>query len=278
MKNDIWKVLLSIIGGAIVGAATGWILLPLKLSTGGFSGISTLFYYVFHLPAGWVSLALNIPLFIVAIKVLGIKYSLRTFASMLSLSIALELTRNLQPLTQDLILASVFGGILIGIGLAITVSGDSTTGGTDVIAKLIQKKRPYLNMGEILLIIDGIIIIVSSFTFESIEIALCSAIAVFAMTKVMDLILEGANYAKAIFIISEKTEEISKYIINELGLGATLLTAKGGYSLKDKEVLLCVTNKREIPKIKEEVKKIDDKCFLMITTVTEAIGEGWSQK
>ena len=276
MKKEFLKCVLAIIGGMLVGIATGWILLPLRLSTGGFSGIATLIYYLFHVPAGWVTLALNIPLFLVAIKIFGIKYSVRTFLSMLAVSISIEIATTWQQLTSDMILASLFGGLVIGVGIALTVIGDSTTGGTDLVAKLIQSKRKYLNMGEILLVIDGLIIIVSAFTFDSIDVALYSGIAVFTMTKVVDLILEGGNYAKAVFIISDKAEEISNYLKKELDLGVTILDGQGAYSHKDKNVLLCVTNKREIPKIKEEVEKIDDKSFTIITTVTEAIGEGWS--
>lgn len=275
MKRELLKYLLAVIGGILVGIATGWILLPLKLSTGGFGGLATLIYYLFNIPAGWVSLGLNIPLYLIAIKVFGFRYSFRTLLSMISVSVAIELSEMWGPLTNDMILASIFGGLLVGIGIALTVTGECTTGGTDLVAKLIQSKRKYLNMGEILLVIDGLIIAVSAFTFESIEVALYSGIAVFVMTKIMDLILDGGNYAKAILIVSEKTEEISKYITDDLGLGATLLEGKGAYSHSDKKVLLCVTNKREIPKIKDGIYDIDNKSFVIITTVTEAIGEGW---
>lgn len=275
MKNKVLKYVLAILGGAIVGLGTGWILLPLKLSTGGFSGIATLVHYLFNVPAGIVTLVLNIPLFLVAIKMLGIQYSFRTFASMLSLSLALTITERWNPLTSDLILASIFGGAIVGVGLALSLRGEATTGGTDLIAKLIQVKKPYLNLGEILLIIDGLIIAISSFTFESIEVALYSGIAVFVMTKIMDLILEGGGYAKAMFIITDKEEAISEYIINEVQRSATKIEAQGIYSKKDKNILLCVANKREIPKIKNKIKEIDSGCFIIITTVTEAIGTGF---
>lgn len=275
MKNKVLKYVLAILGGAIVGLGTGWILLPLKLSTGGFSGIATLVHYLFNVPAGIVTLVLNIPLFLVAIKMLGIQYSFRTFASMLSLSLALTITERWNPLTSDLILASIFGGAIVGVGLVLSLRGEATTGGTDLIAKLIQVKKPYLNLGEILLIIDGLIIAISSFTFESIEVALYSGIAVFVMTKIMDLILEGGGYAKAMFIITDKEEAISEYIINEVQRSATKIEAQGIYSKKDKNILLCVANKREIPKIKNKIKEIDSGCFIIITTVTEAIGTGF---
>ena len=271
------KYFLAIFGGVLVGIGTGWILLPMKLSTGGVGGIATLIYYVFHIPAGWMALALNIPLFLIAIKVFGFRYSFRTFLSMVATSVAIEVASSFNPLTGDMILASIFGGLITGIGIALTVRGESTTGGTDLIAKLIQTEKKYLNMGDILLIIDGCIIAISSFTFESIEVALYSGIAVFVMTKILDLVLEGANYAKAMFIISDKSEDIQKYIIYDLGLGGTVFDAKGGYSNKNKNVLMCVVNKREIPKIKKKIHEIDDRSFVIITTVNEALGEGWNE-
>lgn len=275
MKNKILKYLFAILGGAVVGIGAGWMLLPLKLSTGGFSGIATLLHYLLHIPAGYVTMALNIPLFLIAIKMLGVQYSIRTLMSMISLSVMLTLSESWSPLTSDLILASIFGGATVGLGLALAVKGEATTGGSDLIAKLIQIKKPYLNMSELLLIIDGIIIGVSSFTFESIEVALYSGIAVFVMTKIMDLILEGAGYAKAMFIITDKEDEISEYIINEVQRSATRIKAQGMYSKLDKDILLCVANKREIPKIKNKMKEIDNNCFIIVTTVTEAIGRGF---
>ncbi len=275
MKKEIKNYLFAIIGGALVGIGAGWVLLPLKLTTGGFSGIATLFYYLLGIPAGLVTLCLNVPLFLVSLKMLGFHYSFRSLMSMIALSVALEWAQAWTPLTDDFILASVFGGVIVGIGLAISVRGKSTTGGSDLIAKLIQTKKPYLNLSQVLLVIDGIIIAIATVTFDSIEVALYSGIAVFVMSKTMDLFLEGGNYVKAMFIITNKADDISEYIINEVGRGATKLLGKGAYSNEEKEVLICVANKREVPGIKNKIRELDNKCFIIITTVTEAIGSGF---
>lgn len=275
-KNSLLKNLLAVIGGALVGIGEAWILIPLKLTTGGFNGIAMLLYHIFEIPTYLVSLFLNIPLFLFALKSLGVKYSVRTLLSMLSLSAMLGLAANWEPLTTDLILASVFGSIIIGIGIALAIKGESTTGGTDLLAKLIQQKNKHLNLGELLLIIDGLIIAIAAFTFESIEIAMYSGIAVFVMSKVIDFILEGGKYAKAMFIISEKYDEISKYIMKDVNRGVTLLDGKGAFSGKDKNIIFCIANKREVPKIKEKIKEIDNSSFVVVTTVSEAIGEGFS--
>lgn len=274
-SKEIKKYILAILGGLIVGVGVGLILLPLKLSTGGLSGVSTLLYYVLDLNAGVTTLVLNIPLFIIAIKMFGINSNIRTLCSMATLSITLMFMENIVPLTSDLFLASIFGGAITGTGLAFAVIGEATTGGTDLIAKIIQAKRQHLNMGEILLIIDGLIIAISAFTFDSVDVALYSAIAVLTMTKIMDLIIEGRSYSKALYIITDKVDEISDYIITEVGRGATKLSGTGAYSGKEKGILLCVASKNEIPHIKNKVREIDRKCFMIVTNVAEAIGEGF---
>lgn len=279
MKKSIREILnyfLAILGGCLVGVGEAWALIPLKLTTGGFNGISMLVYYVFGIPVGLVSILLNLPLFIVSLKMLGVKYSLKTLIAMLVTSITIELAGNLTPLTDDMLLASVFGSAIIGLGISICLRGGSTTGGTDLLAKLIQSKNRHLNMGEVILIIDAIVIAIASITFESIEIALYSTIAVFVMSKIIDFILDGGKYEKALFIITNKSEEISNYIMHEVNRGVTKIHATGEYSKNEKEILLCVANKREVPKIKDEIKLIDDKSFTIITTVTEAIGNGFS--
>ncbi len=274
-SKEILNYIFAILGGCLVGIGEAWVLIPLKLTTGGFNGIGMLAYYLWGIPVGLVSIVLNLPLFFVSLKMLGIKYSVKTLISMLVTSLMLEVAANWTPLTNDMLLAAVFGSIIIGLGIAICLSGGSTTGGTDLLAKLIQSKNKYMQMGNIILVIDAIIIAVASFTFESIEIALYSGISVFVMTKVIDFILDGGKYEKAMFIITNKSDEISDYIMNEIKRGVTKINAIGEYSGENKEILLCVANKREVPKIKEEIKAIDHKSFTIITTVTEAIGNGF---
>lgn len=276
LENFI-KCMLAIAGGILVGMGEVWLLIPLKLTTGGFNGIGMLLYYLLNIPVSVVSICLNLPLFLVAFKMLGKSYSLRTLLSMLSLSLTLQIGTNWTPLTNDMFLASVFGGLVVGIGIAVAIKGESTTGGTDLLAKIIQSKNRHLNLGELILIIDGLIIAIAAFTFESIEIALYSGIAVFVMSKVMDFILDGGKYAKAVLVISEKTEKISEYIMQDIKRGVTYINGKGAYSGENRNILFCVANKREIPKIKDRIMELDDKAFVIVTTVSEAIGQGFEK-
>ena len=274
--KEVLNYILAILGGCLVGIGEGWILIPLKLTTGGFNGVAMIVYYLWGISVGLVSILLNLPLFLVSLKMLGIKYSIKTLIAMLITSLMMEISSLWQPLTSDMLLASIFGSVIIGAGIALCLKGSSTTGGTDLLAKLIQTKNKHMQMGNIILVIDGIIIAFASFTFESIEIALYSGIAVFVMTKVIDFILDGGKYEKAMFIITNKSEEISNYIMKDIKRGVTKINAIGEYSGENKEILLCVANKREVPRIKDEIKLIDEKCFTIITTATEAIGNGFS--
>lgn len=275
--KEIFNYILAILGGSLVGIGEAWFLIPLKLTTGGFNGISMLIYYLFNIPVGLMSILLNLPLFFVSIKMLGTKYSIKTLMAMLVTSIMIEVASNWNALTDDMLLAAIFGSALIGLGIALCLRGGSTTGGTDLLAKIIQSKNKHLNMGEVILVIDGIIIATASVTFESVEIALYSAIAIFIMSKVIDFILDGGKYEKALFIITNKSKEISEYIMHDINRGVTRINAIGGYSGKEKEILLCVANKREVPRLKDEIKAIDSNSFTIVTTVTEAIGKGFSE-
>ena len=274
--RDFLNFLYTILGACLVGIGEAWILIPLKLTTGGFNGISMLFFYLCKIPLGITSIILNLPLFLISLKVLGVKYSIRTLIAMLVTSAMLEFAGEWSNLTSDMLLASVFGSSLIGLGIAICLKGESTTGGTDLLAKLIQKKNKHFQMGNIILIIDAIIIIVTSFTFKSIDVALYSGISVLVMTKVIDFILDGGKYEKAMFIITNKSQEIAEFIINDIKRGVTKVNAIGQYSGTQKEILICIASKREIPKIKEKIKFIDNTSFTIISTVTEAIGNGFS--
>lgn len=267
--------ILLLIGSLMVGISVGSILLPVKISTGGFSGIATILYYLFKLPADIGILLLNIPAFLITWKIIGFKYGFKSFMGMIGCSIGITLGEMFGSLTTDFILAALYGGVISGIGMALTYRAGGSTGGTDLIAKLVQRKKPHMNLGNILLVVDGIIIMILAVTFSSIEIALYSVVSVFIMTKVLNLILEGVDYAKAVFIITTKPEEISNLIHEEIQRTSTKINAVGTYTNTEKDILLCVVNNKEIPRLKQIVKQIDGKSFTIVTTVTEAIGEGF---
>lgn len=240
-----------------------------------FRGIATILYYLFNLPADIGIFLINIPAFIITWKIVGFKYGFKSFIGMVGCSIGITIGENIGSLTNDFFLAALFGGVVSGIGMALTYRVGGSTGGTDLVAKLVHIKKPYMNLGNILLFVDGIVIMILAITSKSIEVALYSIVSLFVMTKVLNLILEGVDYAKAVFVITEKPEEISDLIHEEIKRTSTKIDAVGTYTHTEKTILLCVVNYKEIPRLKQIVKQIDDKSFTIVTTVTEAIGEGF---
>lgn len=273
----IFDYIVLIFGATLVGVSVGSVLLPSKLSTGGFTGIATILHYVMKLPASVVLPALNIPIFLLVWKVIGFKYGFRSLVGMIFCSLGIKLGEYFGVLTTESILAAIYGGILSGLGIALTYRAGGSTGGTDLVAKLVQVKKQHMNLSEILLIVDGIIIATSSIIFNSIEVALYSIVSLYVMTKMLDLILVGAEYSKAVFIITEKDKEISDYMHSVLSRTTTKINAVGTYTNAEKRILLCVVNKKEIPKLKEGILGIDDKAFTIITTVTDAYGQGFKE-
>lgn len=273
----IFDYIVLMFGATIVGISVGSVLLPSKLSTGGFTGIATILHYVMKLPASVVLLALNIPIFLLVWKVIGFKYGFRSLVGMIFCSLGIKLGEYFGVLTTEPILAAIYGGILSGLGIALTYRAGGSTGGTDLVAKLVQVKKQHMNLSEILLIVDGIIIATSSIIFNSIEVALYSIVSLYVMTKMLDLVLVGADYSKAVFIITEKDKEISDYMHSVLNRTTTRINAVGTYTNTEKRILLCVVNKKEIPKLKEGILGIDDKAFTIITTVTDAYGQGFKE-
>lgn len=273
----IFDYIVLIFGATLVGVSVGSVLLPSKLSTGGFTGIATILHYVMKLPASVVLPALNIPIFLLVWKVIGFKYGFRSLVGMIFCSLGIKLGEYFGVLTTEPILAAIYGGFLSGLGIALTYRVGGSTGGTDLVAKLVQVKKQHMNLSEILLIVDSIIIATSSIIFNSIEVALYSIVSLYVMTKMLDLVLVGAEYSKAVFIITEKDKEISDYMHSVLSRTTTKINAVGTYTNTEKRILLCVVNKKEIPKLKEGILGIDDKAFTIITTVTDAYGQGFKE-
>jgi len=268
----------QIVIGSFVGALSlTMFLVPNKLAAGGISGIATVLHYVFELPVGWTMLVLNIPLFLAGVAFLGKSVGIKTLVGSLLFSFFTEITESFPVPTQDLILSTVYGGVVLGLGLGLVFRGRGSTGGTDLASMILHHFVPSISEGQGILIIDFFVIILSGLTFNW-ELAMYGWISLFISSKVIDLILEGFNYAKAVYIISTQAEEVSRKIMTELDRGVTLFNAKGGYSREEKNVLLCVITRFEIAKLKGIVHEIDPKAFVIIHDVHEVLGEGFSYK
>ena len=277
IKQFTIEILETIVGAIIMAIATSLFLLPNQLSTGGFSGIATITYYLFNIPMGLMNLILNIPMFIFSNYRIGKKFLIKSIVGTASLSVFIDIFDKIEPITTDRFLASVYGGTIIGIGTAIILKVGASTGGTELIANLIKSYKPNITISRYLAIIDIIIVIANVFVFKHIEIGLYSAIAIYLYGKLIDTIFEGVYYTKIMFIISDKSEKISKQIEENVKRGVTGLYGKGMYSGNDKLVLICAANIGDIPRIKSIAQNIDEKCFIVVANAREVLGKGFKE-
>lgn len=264
------------IGSLITALGLVAFLIPHKIAAGGVSGLATVIHYVFGFPVGLTMLFFNIPLFLIGMKELGITVGVKSLFGTVILSLFIDgLSPFIGVWTTNPLLATLYGGVLSGLGLGIVFRSKGTTGGTDLAAALIHK---YLksSLGMSLLAIDGLVIILAGFAF-SVEAALYALITVFVTGKLIDVVQEGLEYAKAAYIISEKYQDIADIILSELNRGVTSLSGKGIYTGEEKEVLLCVVSRREVSELKELVYKVDPRAFVIVSDVHEVLGEGFKE-
>lgn len=275
MKKLLRDISISFLGCSLSAFGTACFLLPNKISSGGFSGIATILYYLFNFKMGTTILLLNIPVFIIAYFKLGKIFVFKTVLSTMFFSKLIDIFTNMNLFVSDIFLASIYGGILIGIGLAIVFRVESSTGGTDLIANLAQAYNSYIKTGQILVILDFTIVLINLIVFKNIEIGLYSFISIYIISKMIDLVFEGINFSKLIYIISDKHYEISQVINLELGRGATKLYGQGSYSGNDKMIIMCATKRSNLIKVKEAVNRVDKNAFIIVTDAREVYGLGF---
>ena len=275
IKKFIIHLIQTLFGTAIMAIAVDLFLLPNQLSVGGFSGIGTIGYFLFGLPVGTTVFVLNIPLFLMALIKNGRRFFLDSLIGTISLSVFLNLFENINIVTHSGFLACIYGGVLSGIGNSIVLNANASTGGSDLFAQIVKSYKPDIKTGGVIIVIDAIVVIVSTIVFGEIEIGLYSAIAIYIMGKVLDLFFEGIDFAKMMIIISPNYQEISDEINKKIKRGTTAIYGRGMYRAEEKELLLCVASRREVREIRKIVKEIDKNAFLIITNAREVYGEGF---
>ena len=276
-KNIIISFIKTLLGTAFMALSINLFLLPNQLSTGGFTGIGTIFFYLLNIPVGTSILILNIPLFILAFLRKGKKFFLDTLIGTFFLSFFIDLFNNIPIATSSRFLACIYGGILSGIGSTIVLQANSSTGGSDLLAQIIKSFNPELKTGNIIVGLDTVIVVASTIAFGEIEIGLYSAIAIYVMGKVLDIFFEGIDFTKMMIIISPKYMEISNEISKQIRRGTTAIYGKGMYSQSEKELILCVASRREVGEIRKIINNIDRNAFLIITNAREVYGKGFKE-
>lgn len=275
LRKIIINLIQTILGTLLMAISVDLFLLPNQLSVGGFSGIGTIGYYLLSIPVGTTTLILNIPLFIIAFIKNGKRFFIDSLVGTLSLSLFLNLFENVNSVTHSGFLACIYGGILSGVGTSIVLKANASTGGSDLLAQIVKSYKSDIKPGTIIVLIDAIVVIISTMVFREIEIGLYSAIAIYIMGKVIDLFFEGIDFAKMMIIISPKYQEISNEISKEIKRGTTSIYGKGMYSKEEKQLLLCVASRGEVRDIRKIVNQIDKNAFLIITNAREVYGKGF---
>jgi len=277
LKKRIFIDYLGITAGSfLIALALTVFLVPNKIAAGGVSGLATVIYYLTSFPIGITMLVINIPLFLAGIKIMGMSFGIRTIYGIVSLSVFTDLLQpHMTALTDDLLLASIYGGVVGGVGLGIVFRSRGTTGGTDLIASLINYFTG-ITVGEGLLIADGVVVALAGIFFN-LEVALYAAVTIFITSQTIDVVQEGLNFKKGVLIISDKAEKINQMVVNDLNRGITEFEAKGGYTGDRKRVLLCIISRSEVSELKKAVSQIDQEAFVIISNVHEVLGEGFTE-
>jgi len=269
---------LKILVGSILDAAgISFLLYRNGIIVGGLMGIAMILNRLISTPVGLVTIAMNIPLFIIAWKAIGKTFFIGSVMGLILSSGILDLFDFIPPivLTTNPLLAGIFGGVVSGFGQGLIYSAGGSTGGVDIVAKILRHYFPYIDYGKIILALNAFVYLAYALVFGVYESAMYSVFTSFVVTRVVDTVLYGLNYSKVCYIISEKSGEISDAITNELDRGVTLLYGRGAYSGKDKMILLCAIKKQQILDLKRVVKRIDPDAFMIITEAREVLGNGF---
>ena len=277
LKKYIIEILGIAIGTILMAIGVSLFLLPNKLSTGGFSGLATITYYLFKWPMGRTIILLNIPCFILAFIRIGKEFVIKSLIGTVFLSFFIDLFSKYSAWTGDRILACIYGGVLVGIGTAIILKSNGSTGGSDLVSILVKSYNNNISTSNGIIIFDIAVITLNVLAFKELEIGLYSAIAILIMGKMIDIVFEGIGFSKMIFIISEKYEEISKKIGKIIQRGTTGIYSKGMYTNKDKMMVMCIASRGEVIKIRQIANEVDKSSFIVISNVREVFGKGFKK-
>uniref|UniRef100_UPI004056D4DD YitT family protein n=1 Tax=Agathobacter sp. TaxID=2021311 RepID=UPI004056D4DD len=269
-------------GTALLAFAIQCLYDPVELVTGGFTGLAIIVKNVTGslieggIPLWFSNLVLNIPVFVIGFFLKGKSFIGKTLFGTVMLSIWLYVIPVIELAEGDYMIAAIFGGALAGLGIGLVLKAGATTGGTDMVASLLQMKLRHYSVVQIMQVLDNLIVVTGLFIF-GMRPALYSIIAIVVSTYVSDMVLEGANYAKGVFIITSRHEEVAGHIMEELERGVTGLYAKGMYTGDDKCMLYCVVSMKEIVKLKDFVIEADPEAFVIVSDVREVLGEGFQE-
>ncbi len=254
---------------------------PAVLAPGGASGVAVIINAITELPLGLMIILVNIPLFILGAVKIGKNFIIKTVYATVVSSVLIDVTSEIygkyETLTADPLICAVFGGILLAVGMGLVLKNGGSTGGSDIIAKLIRRKRYDIKLGKIFVIIDSVIIVIYALVTGMVESALYATIALFVSSYVLDIVLYGTDEAKFLVIISSKSDKIAEKFMNEINSGVTFANGKGAYTDTEKKIIFCAVKKHLYPRAREIVNEIDKESFLIVSSASEVFGTGYKK-
>ena len=265
----------TILGTAITAFAVSTLLTPNKIVCGGVSGVSTILYQTLNIAPGLTYAIINIVLLIVGIKILGKEFTIKTLFGSGVLSLFVQLFSYLPPITDNVFLAAFFGGTLYGLGIGIAFASGASTGGTDILSRIIQYFLPQFPIGKLLLAVDGVVITASLLVFKDTELVLFGVFALFFSTFCVDWLIRKLNISKIAFVITDNGEEISKFLVSTSPRGVTIIKAIGAYSNDSKKLLFCALKENEVPAFQKKILDIDSEAFIVYSESSQIMGNGF---
>ena len=275
LKKTIKRYSVIFLGIVLVAIAISEFYTPNKIVSGGVSGISTILYHTFGIAPGVSFAVINILLLVIALKPLGFGFVKDTILGSLLLSFLVQLFSYFPPLTNNIFLATVFGSVLYGVGIGLTLAEGASTGGTDILSRLVQCAFPHVKIGNLLLVVDSTVILLSLIFFRTIDLALYGIIALFLSSFSINMLISKLNVSKLAFVVTDKGEEIARKLVSASPRGVTIIDSTGAYTLEKNNVLICALKESELPLFQKEILKIDNNAFIIFSESQQIVGNGF---
>ena len=275
-KREILMAYAQIFIGSVIGAAAyPAFLIPNNIAPGGLTGVATILNYLAGWPVGITALVLNIPLFLIGYRTMGKVFAFRSLVATALFTILIDIL-PLKPVSEDPLLGTLFGGVVLGIGLGLILRGGATTGGSDMIARMVHRRFSFITVGMFLFALDFLVVLAAAIFIGGTE-ALYAMIDIYVCGRVIDAVMVGFGGNKACFVMTDAWQKVTGRVLNEIERGCTLLEARGAYSGTSRPVVMCVMSRQEMTALKRIVQEEDEKAFMFITEAHEALGEGFSR-
>jgi len=271
----IKRYAIIIIGVVLTALGISIFYTPNKIVSGGVSGLSTILYHALGIQPGFSFAAINIILLLLALKFLGFQFVKDTILGATLISLFVQLFTYLPPMTSDPMLAAIFGAVLYGFGIGLTLTQGASTGGTDILGRLVQCIFPYVKIGSLLMVVDAMVIVLSLIVFGTIDLALYGIVALFLSSFSINWLISKLNVSKLAFVVTDKGVEISKFLISHSPRGVTIIDAVGAYTMKGNKVLMCALKESEITYFQKSILELDGNLFIIFSESQQIIGNGF---